>query len=74
MKNKKAIINKMNTCLLEGKYEEVRTLESALSIFGMSPWYGDNGMVVKIIEVIQCFLMKNKKGVQNENKQKRNKI
>lgn len=50
--NKKAIINKINTCLLEGKFEEVQTLESALGILGMSPWYGDNGLVVKIIEVI----------------------
>ena len=50
--SKKAIINKINTCLLEGKYEEVQTLESALSIFGMCAWYGDNGMAVKIIEVI----------------------
>ena len=50
--SKKAIINEMNTCLLEGKYEEVKTLESALGIFGMCPWYGGNGLVVKIIEVI----------------------
>ena len=50
--NKKAIMNKMNSCLLEGKYEEVKVLESALGIFGMSPLYGDNGMVAEIIEVI----------------------
>ena len=50
--NKKAIMNKINACLLEGKYEEVKTLESALGIFGMGPWYGDNGLVVKIIEAI----------------------
>ena len=50
--NKKAIINKMNACLLEGKFEEVQILEKALSIFGMGAWYGDTGMVVKIIEVI----------------------
>ena len=32
--------------------KEVQTLEKALGIFGMSPWYGDNGLAVKIIEVI----------------------
>ena len=50
--SKKAIVNKINTCLLEGKFEEVQTLEKALSIFGMGAWYGDTGMAVKIIEVI----------------------
>ena len=51
--NKKAIINKINTCLLNEKYEQVEILEKALEIFNLAPWYSsESGLCEKVIEVI----------------------
>ena len=49
--NKKEIRNRINTCLVLGKYEQVEILEKALEIFNLAPWYSsETGMVEKIIE------------------------
>ena len=50
--NKKEIKNKINTCLLNEKYEQVEILEKALKIFNLAPWYGESGLCEKVIEII----------------------
>ena len=49
--SKKAIVNKINTCLLNEKYEQVEIIERALGFFNLAPWYGESGIVEKIIEI-----------------------
>ena len=50
--NKKEIKNKINTCLVNGKYKQVEILEKALELFNLAPWYGESGLCEKVIETI----------------------
>ena len=57
--NKKEIKNKINACLVLGKFEQVGIIEKALEVFNLAPWYSsETGLCEKIIEI--------QKGVQNE--------
>lgn len=49
--NKKEMQKKINTCLINGGYEQVEILEKALGLFNLAPWYGESGLCEKVIEV-----------------------
>ena len=49
--NKNMLKNKLNELFMRGDWQAVRALVDAMFMFGLAPWYGEDGMVEKVIEV-----------------------
>ncbi len=49
--NKKMLKNKINELRLAGNWQALETLERAMRIFGLAPWYNEYGEVEEITRI-----------------------
>ena len=49
--NKNKLKNKLNELLLGGNWKAVRTLVDAMFMFGLAPWYNEDGMVEEVTRI-----------------------
>lgn len=49
--NKKALKNKLNELRSGGNWQAVETLERAMRIFNLAPWYNEYGEVEEVTRI-----------------------
>lgn len=49
--NKNMLKNKLNEMLMCENWKAVRTLVDAMFMFGLAPWYNEDGMVEEVTRI-----------------------
>ena len=49
--NKNMLKNKLNEMLMAGNWEGVKTLVDAMFMFGLVPWYNEDGFVEEVTRI-----------------------